>query len=127
MRFSFAALAIAVSAVQQVLAHGYVPQVKIGNQYLPGWDVTKDGYTTPRPVRIVRATKADSGFISDPSSTDITCSIGNNPLPSVRLREGFIKSVPTLSLYIGTYHCEHRGWRHNSAALEHLAPWSLWP
>lgn len=37
-----------------------------------------------QPNRVVRATKPDSGFISDPKSTDITCSIGNQQLPTVR-------------------------------------------
>ena len=43
-----------------------------------------DGYTNPQPLRIVRATKADSGFVSNPSSGEITCSIGNSKLPPVR-------------------------------------------
>ncbi|KAF4612910.1 hypothetical protein D9613_010909 [Agrocybe pediades] len=40
-----------------------------------------DPYTTPQPLRVVRGTKLDSGFISDVTSTDITCSIGNQKLP----------------------------------------------
>ncbi|KAL0946013.1 hypothetical protein HGRIS_012290 [Hohenbuehelia grisea] len=72
---------IASTLVSQVVAHGYVPQIKIGSQYIPGWNVNTDGYTTPQPIRVVRATKPDSGFISDPSSGDITCSIGNSKLP----------------------------------------------
>ncbi|KAF9461772.1 glycoside hydrolase family 61 protein [Collybia nuda] len=71
----------AATLVVGVHAHGYVPQIKIGNQYIPGWDITKDPYTTPQPLRVVRGTKLDSGFISDVTSTDITCSIGNQKLP----------------------------------------------
>ncbi|KAJ8482340.1 hypothetical protein ONZ45_g14986 [Pleurotus djamor] len=67
--------------IESVAAHGYVPQIKIGNQYIPGWNVQSDPYTTPQPLRVVRPTKPDSGFISDPSSGDITCSIGNSFLP----------------------------------------------
>ncbi|KAK7053044.1 hypothetical protein VNI00_004365 [Paramarasmius palmivorus] len=80
MLFSGTLLLISAFVVQ-VSAHGYVPQIKIGNQYIPGWDVSKDGYTTPQPLRVVRATKPDSGFISDVTSGDITCSIGNSKLP----------------------------------------------
>uniref|UniRef100_A0A0W0FFN1 lytic cellulose monooxygenase (C4-dehydrogenating) n=1 Tax=Moniliophthora roreri TaxID=221103 RepID=A0A0W0FFN1_MONRR len=76
-----AALLLASAFVAQVTAHGYVPQIKIGNQYIPGWDVNKDPYTTPQPLRVVRPTKPDSGFISDVTSPDITCSIGNQKLP----------------------------------------------
>ncbi|TFK31263.1 glycoside hydrolase family 61 protein [Crucibulum laeve] len=71
----------AASLAVEVAAHGYVPQIKIGSQYIAGWDVNTDGYTTPQPLRVVRPTKPDSGFISDPSSGDITCSIGNSKLP----------------------------------------------
>ncbi|KAF4579707.1 Esterase/lipase/thioesterase [Pleurotus pulmonarius] len=74
-------LIAAVALVESVAAHGYVPQIKIGNQYIPGWNVPTDPYTTPQPLRVVRATKPDSGFISDPTSGDITCSIGNSFLP----------------------------------------------
>ncbi|KAF9022694.1 glycoside hydrolase family 61 protein [Hymenopellis radicata] len=68
-------------AITGVAAHGYVPQIKIGNEYIPGWDITKDPYTKPQPLRVVRGTKLDSGFISDVTSHDITCSIGNSALP----------------------------------------------
>ncbi|PFH51151.1 lytic polysaccharide monooxygenase [Amanita thiersii Skay4041] len=71
----------AVAFATQVIAHGYVPQIKIGTQYIAGWDVTKDPYVTPQPIRVVRATKPDSGYIADPLSGDITCSIGNSHLP----------------------------------------------
>ncbi|KAF9047131.1 glycoside hydrolase, partial [Hymenopellis radicata] len=37
-----------------------------------------------QPLRAVRPTKPDSGFISDVNSTDITCSIGNADLPDAR-------------------------------------------
>ncbi|KAL0946012.1 hypothetical protein HGRIS_012289 [Hohenbuehelia grisea] len=80
MLFSSAFIAVAALAIQ-VSAHGYVPQIKIGSTYIPGWDIAKDPYTTPQPLRVVRGTKLDSGFISDPTSPDITCSIGNQKLP----------------------------------------------
>jgi cellulase len=83
MHITFVALTVVASAVQQALAHGYVPQIKIGNDYITGWDVGRDGYTTPRPSRVVRATKPDSGYIADVTSKEITCSVGNNPLPAV--------------------------------------------
>ncbi|TFK28287.1 endoglucanase-4 [Coprinopsis marcescibilis] len=81
MLFSTSALLAAVSLIGQVSAHGYVPIVRINGTNVPGWDVTKDGYMNPQPLRIVRATKPDSGFISNPASGDITCSIGNSKLP----------------------------------------------
>ncbi|KAF8153286.1 glycoside hydrolase family 61 protein [Crassisporium funariophilum] len=64
-----------------VAAHGYVPLLRINSKDVPGWDISKDPYATPQPLRVVRGTKLDSGFISDPTSTDITCSIGNQKLP----------------------------------------------
>ncbi|TFK31265.1 endoglucanase-4 [Crucibulum laeve] len=78
----FPSLAFLVAtAVSQVAAHGYVPIIRINGQSIPGWDVSKDPYTTPQPLRVVRATKNDSGYVADPSSADITCSIGNSKLP----------------------------------------------
>ncbi|KAF9461773.1 endoglucanase-4 [Collybia nuda] len=74
-------LLVSASLVSHVAAHGYVPFIKINGQTIPGWNVNTDGYTTPQPIRVVRPTKPDSGFISDPSSKDITCSIGNSKLP----------------------------------------------
>ncbi len=41
-------LIAAVALVESVAAHGYVPQIKIGNQYIPGWNVPTDPYTTPQ-------------------------------------------------------------------------------
>ncbi|KAG6829737.1 hypothetical protein H0H87_010369 [Tephrocybe sp. NHM501043] len=95
-----AALLTLTALAAKVHAHGYVPQIKIGNQYIAGWDVTKgesfafswdslsdyaqDPYTTPQPLRVVRGTKLDSGFISDVTSKDITCSIGNSALPPIQ-------------------------------------------
>ncbi|TEB32811.1 glycoside hydrolase [Coprinellus micaceus] len=81
MLFSASALLAAAAFVGEVAAHGYVPFIRINGTTLPGWDVTKDGYANPQPLRIVRATKADSGFVSNPSSGEITCSIGNSKLP----------------------------------------------
>jgi len=77
----FGLLALAALATQ-VAAHGYVPTIKIGGSYYAGWDVTHDPYQTPAPLRSVRRTPNDSGFISDPSSSHITCSIGNDYLPA---------------------------------------------
>ncbi|KAG8931169.1 Esterase/lipase/thioesterase [Tulasnella sp. 418] len=79
MLFTTSAL-ILVALTSQVTAHGYVPQIKIGSNYYPGWNVNTDPYTNPPPTRIVRRTKSDSGFISDVTSGDITCSIGNSYL-----------------------------------------------
>ncbi|KAF5325474.1 hypothetical protein D9619_010062 [Psilocybe cf. subviscida] len=64
-------LVVIVSLAAQVAAHGYVPKLYINGQTILGWD----------PLRVVRPTKPDSGFISDPTSKDITCSIGNSKLP----------------------------------------------
>ncbi|KIY65590.1 lytic polysaccharide monooxygenase [Cylindrobasidium torrendii FP15055 ss-10] len=74
----FVFLAIAATGAA---AHGYVPFIEINGTVIPGWDIAKDPYTTPQPLRVVRGTKLDSGFISDVTSTDITCSIGNSALP----------------------------------------------
>ncbi|KAF5350573.1 hypothetical protein D9756_008559 [Leucocoprinus leucothites] len=74
-------LCSAALLVSEVTAHGYVPWIRINGQTIAGWNVNTDGYTTPQPIRVVRPTKPDSGFISDPSSNDITCSIGNSKLP----------------------------------------------
>ena len=32
---------LAFALIAEVSAHGYVPQIKIGNQYIPGWDISK--------------------------------------------------------------------------------------
>ncbi|PVG02834.1 glycoside hydrolase [Serendipita vermifera] len=74
----FALLALAA----QVAAHGYVPQVQIGNNWYTGWNVPTDPYQNPAPLRPVRRTPNDSGYIADPKSSDITCSIGNRYLPA---------------------------------------------
>ncbi|KAF8650917.1 hypothetical protein AX16_005042 [Volvariella volvacea WC 439] len=81
MRLSFLAVAAASLFVDQASAHGYVPFIRINGVTIPGWDISKDPYTTPQPLRVVRGTKLDSGFISDVTSGDITCSIGNQKLP----------------------------------------------
>ncbi|PPQ91998.1 hypothetical protein CVT25_004654 [Psilocybe cyanescens] len=77
----FSALAVISVTVLQAAAHGYVPLLRINGKDVPGWDISKDPYTTPQPLRVVRGTKLDSGFISDVTSPDITCSIGNQKLP----------------------------------------------
>ncbi|KAG8837038.1 Esterase/lipase/thioesterase [Serendipita sp. 400] len=75
-------LAVLALAATQVVGHGYVPQIQIGSNWYAGWDVTKDPYTSPAPLRPVRRTPNDSGFISDVTSSRITCSIGNEYLPA---------------------------------------------
>ncbi|KAF5310327.1 hypothetical protein D9611_012052 [Ephemerocybe angulata] len=100
MLFSASALLATAAFVGEVAAHGYVPFIRINGTKIPGWDVNTgafiipvfnlcmlnvgaaDGYTTPQPLRVVRPTKPDSGFIDNPASSDITCSIGNSKLPS---------------------------------------------
>ncbi|CAE6514761.1 unnamed protein product [Rhizoctonia solani] len=73
---------IAAVCVQKARAHGYVPWLRIdGTIVVPGWNVPTDPYTNPTPARVVRRTPNDSGFVSNPASGDITCSIGNY-LPS---------------------------------------------
>ncbi|KAJ3574882.1 hypothetical protein NP233_g1472 [Leucocoprinus birnbaumii] len=74
-------LCTAATLVSGVAAHGYVPWIRINGQTIAGWNVNTDGYTTPQPIRVVRPTKPDSGYIADPTSGDITCSIGNSKLP----------------------------------------------
>ncbi|KAF9558633.1 endoglucanase-4 [Agrocybe pediades] len=81
MHIGLSALVGAAAFISQVAAHGYVPLLRINGKDIPGWDISKDPYTTPQPLRVVRGTKLDSGFISDVTSTDITCSIGNQKLP----------------------------------------------
>ncbi|KDR76933.1 hypothetical protein GALMADRAFT_66407 [Galerina marginata CBS 339.88] len=80
MRSSFVAVVFA-ALIGQVLAHGYVPLLRINGKDVAGWDISKDPYATPQPLRVVRGTKLDSGYIADVTSTDITCSIGNQKLP----------------------------------------------
>ncbi|TFK31264.1 endoglucanase-4 [Crucibulum laeve] len=81
MLFGSSLAVVAATLIGEVAAHGYVPLLRINGKDVPGWDIAKDPYTTPQPLKVVRPTKNDSGFISDPSSTDITCSIGNSKLP----------------------------------------------
>ncbi|KAF9531120.1 endoglucanase-4 [Crepidotus variabilis] len=81
MRLGTKLFFIATSLACQVAAHGYVPTIIINGQSIPGWNVNTDGYATPQPLRVVRPTKPDSGFIADPLSGDITCSVGNSKLP----------------------------------------------
>ncbi|KAG8810371.1 Esterase/lipase/thioesterase [Serendipita sp. 399] len=75
-------LIVLALAATQVIGHGYVPQIQIGSNWYAGWDVTRDPYASPPPLRPVRRTPNDSGFISDPTSSRITCSIGNEYLPA---------------------------------------------
>ncbi|KAG9119900.1 Esterase/lipase/thioesterase [Ceratobasidium sp. 392] len=82
MQIKAVVAATAAYFVQSAYAHGYVPWLRInGGTVVQGWNVNTDPYTTPAPVRLVRRTPSDSGFVSKPESGDITCSIGNY-LPS---------------------------------------------
>ncbi|KAG5650081.1 hypothetical protein H0H81_000842 [Sphagnurus paluster] len=100
LMYSLSLLLTTSALLGQVAAHGYVPFIKINGQTIAGWDITKgkapykfkiisetnkhalsDPYTNPQPLRVVRGTKLDSGFIDNPASADITCSIGNQKLP----------------------------------------------
>jgi lytic cellulose monooxygenase (C1-hydroxylating) len=59
-------------------------------------------------VKVVRATPNDSGFISDVTSSAITCSVGNNPLPSAPISA----SVPaggTVQVLWNTWPLGHYG------------------
>lgn len=40
------ALVVAAALLAEVAAHGYVPQIKIGDEYIHGWDVS----TGKRPL-----------------------------------------------------------------------------
>ncbi|KIY71852.1 hypothetical protein CYLTODRAFT_389536 [Cylindrobasidium torrendii FP15055 ss-10] len=91
-------LSIFAGIFGKVSAHGYVLQIQIGNEYYPGWDVNIDGYASPPPVRPVRATKPDSGFINNVTSGDITCSIGNANLPNLSSTTTIFRSP-----YAGNY------------------------
>ena len=51
MLFSPATVIVAVAFITQVTAHGYVPLLKIGNQYIPGWNIPTGMY----PFFCVRA------------------------------------------------------------------------
>ncbi|CUA67476.1 hypothetical protein RSOLAG22IIIB_03128 [Rhizoctonia solani] len=82
MKLQTVLAATAAACAQSVYAHGYVPWLRIdGTKVVPGWNVPTDPYTNPTPARVVRRTPNDSGFVSNPASGDITCSIGNY-LPS---------------------------------------------
>jgi len=80
--FLATAAVLASFALPVVMGHGYVPIIRVNGKEYKGWDVNSDPYATPAPVRAVRRTPSDSGFISDPASSDITCSIGNRYLPA---------------------------------------------
>lgn len=67
-----------------------------------------DPYKTPQPLRVVRATKSDSGFISDPTSGDITCSIGNSKLPSGPI-QATVEAGGTVSMMWNTWPTGHYG------------------
>ncbi|KAG8724248.1 Esterase/lipase/thioesterase [Ceratobasidium sp. 395] len=78
MQIKAVVAATAAFFVQSAYAHGYVPWIRInGGTTVPGWNVNTDPYANPTPLRLVRRTPSDSGFVSKPESGDITCSIGN--------------------------------------------------
>ncbi|KAG8926397.1 Esterase/lipase/thioesterase [Tulasnella sp. 418] len=99
---------IFAALTSQVAGHGYVPQIKIGNNYIAGWDVNKDPYTNPAPVRVVRRTKSDSGFISNPTSGDITCSIGNSYLSTTPIT-ATVAAGATVTFLWNTWPLGHYG------------------
>ncbi|PPQ77631.1 hypothetical protein CVT24_005455 [Panaeolus cyanescens] len=107
MRLSLSSLFLG-ALVGKVAAHGYVPSIIINGQTIKGWDVNTDGYTTPQPVRVVRPTKPDSGFISDPLSKDITCSIGNSKLPSAPIT-ATVAAGGTVTVQWNTWPIGHYG------------------
>ncbi|KAF8753642.1 Terpenoid synthase [Rhizoctonia solani] len=78
-------VAISTAAfAQSVYAHGYVPWLRIdGIKIVPASSFIDPLFDdeSPPPARVVRRTPNDSGFVSNPTSGDITCSIGNY-LPS---------------------------------------------
>ncbi|KAJ7589510.1 glycoside hydrolase [Mycena floridula] len=104
----FTSLIAIATLISQVTAHGYVPQIKIGSQYIPGWDISKDPYTTPQPLRVVRGTKLDSGYIADVTSTDITCSIGNQKLPPGPI-QATVAAGATVTMLWNTWPLGHYG------------------
>lgn len=56
MHFAPAFIAAVVAVlITEVSAHGYVPQIKIGSQYVAGWDISKDPYTTPQVRSVILA------------------------------------------------------------------------
>ncbi|TFK28286.1 hypothetical protein FA15DRAFT_701176 [Coprinopsis marcescibilis] len=108
MLLSTTTLLAAASFIGHAAAHGYVPLIRINGTNIPGWDVNKDGYTTPQPLRIVRPTKYDSGFVSDVKSADITCSIGNSKLPSAPITATIVAGQ-TLTAVWNTWPIGHDG------------------
>ncbi|KAL1704263.1 glycoside hydrolase family 61 protein [Schizophyllum commune] len=103
------ALAALLSLAGYATAHGYVPFIKINGELIPGWDVHSDPYTTPQPLRVVRATKPDSvRFIADPTSGDITCSIGNSKLPPGPI-QAEVEAGGTVSMMWNTWPTGHYG------------------
>ena len=75
---------IASFTLPTVLGHGYVPIIRVNVKEYKGWDVNSDPYANPpvcyknihmprilttrgQPLRAVRRTPSDSGFISDPA------------------------------------------------------------
>ncbi|KAJ1303725.1 hypothetical protein OPQ81_008149 [Rhizoctonia solani] len=70
-----AILVTTLSGAASVLAHGYVQQLKIGNEYVQAWNPYKD--PQQKVTRITRAFK-DNGPIPDGEFTTsaITCNVG---------------------------------------------------
>uniref|UniRef100_A0A8H7XT24 lytic cellulose monooxygenase (C4-dehydrogenating) n=1 Tax=Psilocybe cubensis TaxID=181762 RepID=A0A8H7XT24_PSICU len=67
-----------------------------------------DPYTTPQPLRVVRGTKLDSGFITNVTSRDITCSIGNQKLPPGPIQAN-ISAGGTVQVLWNTWPLGHYG------------------
>lgn len=82
MKITACVLALA-SVVAQVAAHGYVPIIRVNGVEYPGWDISKDPYTTPA-VRFIAT------FNLLRSSSPLRRSVQSVPLRTIR------DSLPTL-------------------------------
>ncbi|KAG8778765.1 Esterase/lipase/thioesterase [Serendipita sp. 397] len=92
-------LAVLALAATQVVGHGYVPQIQIGSNWYAGWDVTKDPYTSPAPLRPVRRTPNDSGFISDLVANNFTAAV---TIPSKLAAGNYLLRHENLALHGAT-------------------------
>ncbi|KAH8107920.1 glycosyl hydrolase family 61-domain-containing protein [Cristinia sonorae] len=68
-------LAVALSVVDSVNAHGYVQDVTVGGKQYPGWLPFEDPYKTPQPDTVVRHVPSDGPIFSvqDPG---LACNTG---------------------------------------------------
>lgn len=70
-----------LSAIQSVAGHGYIHEVNIGGQDLPGWHPFDDPYRNPVPECVIRKIK-DDGPVPG-TSNDMNCGIGGDTGTSV--------------------------------------------